>query len=211
MMATYFEGIKWVVDKHVPLKRCRVPDKPQRTWFTYGIAQETWIRPKTERVWHADPIDVTKYHLFKLQIKHVSQIIKTADCSYLDTTLTENKDNSKEIYSICNNLLGYNMPLPLPDYTNPAKLAQSFNNFFTDKIDKIMAVIDNRNKNTLTVLAHLWELDEQSTSTLTCFRDMTEDEIKKIIMHSPSKSCDLDLLPTILLKACIDDLAPIIT
>ena len=103
------------------------------------------------------------------------------------------------------------MPLTLPDYTNPATLAQSFNIFFTDKIDKIMAIIEDRNKNTFMVPSHVLELDEQSTSTLTCFRNMTEDEIKNIIMHSPSKSCDLDPLPTTLLKACIDVLAPIIT
>ena len=70
------------------------------------------------------------------------------------------------------------MLLTLPDYTNPATLVQSFNNFFTDKIAKIMANIDARNKNTLTVLAHLLELDEQSTPTLTCFGEMTEDKIK---------------------------------
>ena len=64
------------------------------------------------------------------------------------------------------------MLLPLPDYTNPATLAQSFNNFFIEKIDKIMAIIDNQNKNTLMVLAHLLEQDEQSTATQACFRDM---------------------------------------
>ena len=59
------------------------------------------------------------------------------------------------------------MPLPLPDYTNPATLAQSFNNFFTDKIDKIMAIIEVRNKNTFTVPSHVLELDEQSTDPCT--------------------------------------------
>ena len=58
---------------------------------------------------------------------------------------------------------------------------------------------------------NLLALDEQSTSILTCFKDMTEDEIKNIIMHSLSKSCKFDLLPTTLLKTCIDALAPIIT
>ena len=31
MLAAYSEGIKGVVDKHTSLKRCRVPDKPQKT------------------------------------------------------------------------------------------------------------------------------------------------------------------------------------
>ena len=211
MLAAYSEGIKGVVDKHAPLKRCRVPDKPQKPWFTDGIAQEIQIRWKTERAWCAHPIDDTKYQLFKLQRKHVTQIIKAVEWSYFNATPTENKGNSKEIYNICNNLLGCNMLLPLPDYTNPATPAQSFNNFFTDKINGIMAIIEDRNKNTFTVLSHVLELDEKSASTLTCFRNMTEDEIKNMIMHSTSKSCDLDPLPSTLLKACIDVLAPVIT
>ena len=200
MLAACSEGIKGVVDKHAPLKRCKVPDKPQKPWFTDGIAQKIQTRWKIERAWHVDSIDDTKYHLLKLQRKHVSQIIKAAECRYINATLTENKGNSKDIYNICNNLLGCNMLLPLPNYTNPATLVQSFNNFFTDKIDKIMAIIDDRNKNTFCVPSHLPQLDEQSTSTLTYFRDMTEDEIKNIIMHSTSKSCNLDPLPTTLLK-----------
>ena len=188
-----------------------VPDKLQKPWFIEQIAQEIQPRQKTERAWCVDPIDATKYHLFKLQRKHGSKIIEAADHSCINATFTENKGSSKEIYNICNNLLGHNMPLPLPAYTNPATLAQSFNNIFNDKIDKIMAIIDDRNNNTLTIPAHLLELDEQSTSTLTCFRDMTEDDIKNIIMHSPSKSCNLDPLQTTLLKACIDVLAPINT
>ena len=40
MLATYTEGIKGVVDKHYPLKRYRVPDKPQKPWVTDGIAQK---------------------------------------------------------------------------------------------------------------------------------------------------------------------------
>ena len=74
-----------------------------------------------------------------------------------------------------------------------------------------MAIIEDRNKNTFPEPSHVLELDEQYASTLTCFRNMTEDEIKNIIMYSPSKSCNLDPFPTTLLKACIVVLALIIT
>ncbi|KAK2186946.1 hypothetical protein NP493_184g02016 [Ridgeia piscesae] len=36
-------------------------------------------------------------------------------------------------------------------------------------------------------------------------------KVRKIIMSSPSKSCDIDPLPTILLKACLDVLIRPIT
>ena len=41
--------------------------------------------------------------------------------------------------------------------------------------------------------------------------DATETEIRNIIKLSPSKSCELDPLPTWLLKECIAELVPTIT
>ena len=43
------------------------------------------------------------------------------------------------------------------------------------------------------------------------FESASEDEIKKLILSSSSKSCDLDLIPTSLLKNCHDILITPIT
>ena len=47
--------------------------------------------------------------------------------------------------------------------------------------------------------------------TLTVFTQVTQDEIDKIISKSPTKSCLLDPLPTLLIKECIDIRLPSIT
>jgi hypothetical protein len=48
--------------------------------------------------------------------------------------------------------------------------------------------------------------------TKLCYFDtVTEDEVKKIINNSPTKSCELDPLPTTLLKDCIDVIVPTVT
>ena len=44
-----------------------------------------------------------------------------------------------------------------------------------------------------------------------CFKKVSQEEIRKIIMKSPSKSCLLDTWPTFLVKECIDILLPSIT
>ena len=46
---------------------------------------------------------------------------------------------------------------------------------------------------------------------LTVFTQVTQDEISKIISKSPTKSCQLDPLPTFLIKECIDILLLSIT
>ena len=41
-------------------------------------------------------------------------------------------------------------------------------------------------------------------SRMTCFDLATADEVRKVIINSPSKTCDLDPIPTELLKSCLD-------
>ena len=43
------------------------------------------------------------------------------------------------------------------------------------------------------------------------FSPASEEEVKKIIQNSPDKFCELDPLPTWLLKSCIDELLPVVT
>ena len=50
-----------------------------------------------------------------------------------------------------------------------------------------------------------------SGTPLTTFMDATEIKIRNIIKLSAAKSCELDPLPTWLLKECIAELVPAIT
>ena len=58
----------------------------------------------------------------------------------------------------------------------------------------------------------MWFYDNLISGTpLSTFMDATEIEIRNIIKLSPAKSCELDPLPTWLLKECIAELVPTIT
>ena len=46
---------------------------------------------------------------------------------------------------------------------------------------------------------------------LSSFREVTDDEIRKIVLSSKTTSCALDPIPTKLLKECLDFLLPVIT
>ena len=43
------------------------------------------------------------------------------------------------------------------------------------------------------------------------FKTVTQDDVRKILNTSPSKSCSLDPIPTWLVKQCSDTLVPILT
>ena len=46
---------------------------------------------------------------------------------------------------------------------------------------------------------------------LTRLAPASSDEIEKLLVKSPSKSCELDPMPTYLLKQCVNNILPVIT
>ena len=50
-----------------------------------------------------------------------------------------------------------------------------------------------------------------ATSSMACFRQCTEGEVRRLLMSSPTKSCSLDPVPTFLVHEFIDLLLPFIT
>ena len=91
---------------------------------------------------------------------------------------------------------------PLPDHKSDKELANQFNQFFKEKNDKIRDTFFDE---------EAFEHDiEFAGHQMGIFNPITLDEMKRIIRASKPKSCDLDPIPTDLLKSCTDELAPII-
>ena len=63
----------------------------------------------------------------------------------------------------------------------------------------------------LTATTALFYVNNNCTSVLSSLKPATSDEIAKLIKNSAPKSCDIDPIPTLLLKLCQDELLPVIT
>ena len=90
----------------------------------------------------------------------------------------------------------------LPSDEDELRPANKFNDFFYDKIGKIRS---NFNLNDDAV--------EESFrgEKLENIRPATIDEVKTLIVSHSNKSCELDPIPTWLLKECLDELLPLLT
>ena len=91
----------------------------------------------------------------------------------------------------------------LPSHESKKGLADRFFTFFSDKIDKIRNSFSSSDSFTLP--------PPPDVPNFSCFKQVSQEEIRKIIMKSPTKSCLLDPWPTFLVKECIDNLLPSIT
>ena len=83
------------------------------------------------------------------------------------------------------------------------ELAQVFSDFFIDKIASHTQSV-----------SHAVNVEISHHSAENClveFNPTSQEEVKRIIQLSPSKSCELDPIPTWLLKDCLNELLPILT
>ena len=97
----------------------------------------------------------------------------------------------------------------LPSFDSVEELADSFNNFFTSKIIRIREALDSSDMNTR--FSSNQSSNQICDSVFNVFTPALQDEVRKLILSSPSKSCDLDSLPTWMLKIHLDSLLPVIT
>ena len=140
----------------------------------------------------------------------MTKLIKEARIGYYQNKISENARNQKELFSITNTLLNRKETSPLPSYDSPKELADRMADYFEQKIDTIRQDLKRTNENNGNPSPHTYDTKTQDC-TLSEFVPATLDEIKKIIMSCSNKSCELDPLPTDLLKQCIDVLLPCIT
>ena len=208
LVTSYIAKLSEILDKHAPLKSCRLHPCHSQPWFMDRIKEEIRVRCMKKCMWKNNP---TEYNLnaFYQQRRHVANIIKQVQRSYYIDKLQENRTNFKEIFTITNKLLGRIDSSPLPPNENPDRLAQEFSDYFQDKINSIMlqlkpttdCPIDNRYIEMGFLTQHC--LDE--------FNEVREEEVLKLLTTAPAKSCELDPFPSrLLVRHCLE-VVPIIT
>ena len=115
----------------------------------------------------------------------------------------DNRKDQKPLFRLANNLLHKNKSKPLPTHCDPRALADEFEEYFVDKISKIHSSFPGVNNDPCVN-------EDVKVPSLDHLLPTTCETLKKIIMKSNSKSCWLDLIPTSLLKKCLDSLLPIL-
>ena len=112
------------------------------------------------------------------------------------------KHNLKSTFSALRSLITEDVP-PLPEVNSGEVQADVFIDFFQSKIDKIVTEIESskilQSKPSIALCGH-----RTVTQPLNVFEPVTTDELRRIIMSSPPKSCVLDVMPTWLLKCSLD-------
>ena len=134
-----------------------------------------------------------------------NRLMTEAKSQYFSNLIDENSENPRRLWDTINNILHRTPASALPESNNVKSLCDHFAKYFCDKIRTIRANFSNQVNDVPSVQK------PKIRTKLFNLEPASEDEVRKIIMKSASKSCDLDPIPTNILKALLDILIKPIT
>ena len=196
-----------LLDKHAPLKETTVTLRPSAPWYTDEVDEAKRVRRQKERRMRYSQLAVDK-QIYADQCKHVADLLLSSKQTYYTNEIMSNAGDQKSLFGVLNKLMHRRQEQPLPSHESLTDLANRFADFFEDKILHIRSNLEDQRKQLTT---HELDVCDVVPPSLSEFRPASQDEIRKMIMQAPSKSCPLDPLPTWLVKDCLDALLPVIT
>jgi hypothetical protein len=183
-----------LLEKHAPLRTKSIILRNDCPWYTDELYEAKHKKRKLERNWRKSKLCID-HQLYREQCSTVNKLLKEARVTYYSNKIVSDGRDQKSLYKIKKHLLGASNEVVLPSSTSTKQLAQDFSNFFINKVEVIRNDIktqnsfSNMNTNGFTPSSPL-------VTNMLDFAPVSEQTIKRIILKSPNKSCELDPVPT---------------
>ncbi len=192
------------IDMHLfPQKTAAM--RPKVPWYNDSLKNLKRERRKFERKWRKSDLP-TDHEQFKSAKNHYSFMLTMAHKEHYESEIAGAAGNQKKLFSIIQELASVKKDTPLPDCESIQQLADSFGDFFLNKIQDIRNEIDSQACDFQPPSP-----PQSPTDTFSEFSPLSEAEVRRLIFKSKSTSCALDPIPTELLKECIDVVLPLLT
>ena len=203
---SYNTQLKPIMDKHAPSITKTITVRPNTKWYNSNIRKAKVVKRRLERRFRKSGIEADKL-AYKKQCEYINYLMKEAKTKFFSNKICETKNDKKKLFGIAKEILYWKNEPVYPDIP-PDKLPFDFAKFFTDKIVKINDEITAES-------AKFLEDEIQDIVNVNCelnnFEPVTVSEIELLLSKTSSASCELDPMHTILIKACKNEIAPIIT
>ena len=201
-VSTYNTIFQDLIDKHAPEYNCTFKPRHHTPWYNSTVRDAKRLRRRLERRWRKTQSEPDR-EAYRSQCRVVRDELVKAKSEHYHNKLSE-ADNRKDVHSIANSLLFGPKVQKLPTHDSVQDLSEQFADYFIQKIVTIgNGLCQNINTDN--------QCDETDMIFILGSLKPATNEISKMIRSSASKSCDLDPIPTWLLKLCLSELLPVIT
>lgn len=198
----YNSTLTQLIDVHAPTVTKRVSTRPNTEWFTKDILEAIRTRRKLERIWRTSKREADRKSFIN-QRNYVKSLVHQTKSTFYRNFISENKTNSKNLWSTVKLLLNRKQPSILPSYNTAYECANNFVSFFSEKISRIQ---DNFLPSCSTA-----EKPHGDFPSLSVFEPVTSSEIESILSTIKPKTSRLDPLPSWIIVSSKLIIAPIMS
>ena len=203
MVKIYNSTLLNLADIHAPLKTIKT-HRQSNPWYSSDISKLKKERRQLERTYMRTkaPADHQKYKKCCILFY---KAVRSSKILYCRKLLEEAGRDRKKLSSATNKILGCSEKQSYPKAESQQQLTNEFMRFFTDKVHQIRVELQGDASNPS-------EFSQPcNPPPLGCFSPTDHDEIVKIITGMSNKQCQLDPIPTHVLKKHCTILSPVIT
>ena len=179
------------MDKHALVNIRVITQRPKSPWFNDDITAAKREKCCSERKWLKSRLEVDR-QLFVQQCENECELINQAITQY-NREKIENSDQ-RNLFRVVDGLM-YKPTVPIiPTYEDHELLANRFSSYFATNISDIRCMLDEAQNRE--VVTSPFPEENICEYHLISFNPTTE-EVGKIIMNSPTKSCCIDPIPNL--------------
>lgn len=209
LVDSYNTNLRKLLNVHAPEQKKEVVIRPNTAWFNSRLRHAKVLKRRLERKWMKSGLESDK-NAYLQQCHTYRKLISEVKTEFYSIKVVEAASDKKKLFNLAKTLLGEESQQILPDAKSDHILANTFNEFFINKVVKIRNTITNSATPDDISTAHQ-TLFPASNATFGEFNKATEEEVRQIIAKSSSATCNQDPIPTNLLKQNVDAVIPIIT
>ena len=207
---TYDRFLPELLDKHAPLKKITVVDRPLNEWMTANILALKAIRWKNELIWRKTRITIN-FNIYYDSCMAVKKAISIRKAELIEQNVINCEGNQKKLFSLIHSLFGSKKITVLPEYTSSFTLASSIKMFFIEKMHNIKMEFP-----LLEACLPAYSFVDIDTIMPVCtavfdtFQPLSCDVLAIIIHKLNRTTCGLDPFPTKLLMSHLSSIINII-
>ena len=212
LLSSYNTTLSTLLDKHAPIIT-KSGSHSKNPWYNSYLQAFRSFRRRLERSYKRTR-DPELLSALKSATNRYHQLLATAKKTIYSSLVHSRSSNPRLLWKTIIQLLHRNSPSQLPNSLPSSSIAESFCSFFSGKIATLRLSLQSLlSKTTINSPTDTPSDAPPSTpqSSLSVFQPTSESEVSHLLQSLPNKQCELDPIPTSLLKDCASILVPIIT
>lgn len=204
LVTLYNNGLTNILNSLAPVKSRSVSFTRSAPWFTPDLRSMKAKKRQLERLLRKTGLTIHK-DMYLAHLSHYKDSISNAKSQYYSGLICSHAGNTKTLFSVFNRII--QPPHSLPPHLYSSDTCNSLLLFFNEKINKIH---QHLGPSTSPLTFPLSELPTPC-HPLSTFELPNPSEISDLISKSKPSSCQLDPIPTVLVKSCLPSLLPLIS